>query len=201
VKIRILIPVKHYPPLVVEGLEVVNGTDPREVDIERNAQFAREKGAVYWDLNILTLLPNEEARSSIGMTFPTCCYIYDADYKPPPEAEPGAKVTYKAELLAACWREDLLKNEEEKKLVPDWRSQCLKGKWLEENEWVSTERPDLIGKKHTPSLVWIKLRKFIGLRPPKKVGLYGSKSDLRKWDGSELKGVRGAYIQCLEGDG
>jgi hypothetical protein len=182
-KIGIIIPVKHY-----SVKDPMGGMDPREADISKNAQFAEEKGAVYWDINILEGLCNEEARKRMGITFPTCCYFYNAENKMFPV---GERITHKAELLTAYSHEELENRKEEHKFIPEWRMQCFEGRWSEKNSWVKTTRPDLLGKSHKKSTVWIKLRNFIELIPPKKVG------EFHKLDGSFLIGLRGAYIQCL----
>jgi len=182
-KIGIIIPVKYYPVRDPKG-----GMDPREADINENARFAKEKGAVYWDINILKGLCSEEARNRMGITFPTCCYFYNAENKTLPV---GERITHKAELLAAYSREELSNRKEEHKFIPEWRIQCFEGRWSDKNSWVKTERPDLLGKEHRQSAVWIKLRNFIELIPSKKV------EEFKKLDDNKLEGLRGAYIQCL----
>lgn len=181
-KIGIMIPVKYHRVVDPSG-----GMDPREGNIGENARFAAKRASVYWDLNILTDLRDEEARNKRGITFPTCCYFYDADRTSLPV---GARVTYKAKLLAACSLEDLKNKKEEHEFIPEWRTQCFEGRWSRRNSWVERERPDLEGRAHQPSIVWIKIKDFDELSPPLKV------NDFRKWDGSNLEGVRGAYIKC-----
>ena len=151
-KIGIIIPVKYYPVIDPSG-----GMDPREADIGENARFAERKWAVYWDLNILTGLRDKEARNRRGITFPTCCYFYDADRTSLPVR---ARVTYKAKLLAAYSLEDLKNKKEEHEFIPEWRTQCLEGLWSRRNSWVERERSDLEGEDHQPSIVWIKIKDF-----------------------------------------
>ena len=92
-RIGIIIPVKYYPVIVPSG-----GMDPREADIEENKRFAEREGAVYWDLNILKGLCNREFRKKKGITFPTCCYFYNAERD---ELPAGSRVTHRAKLLAS----------------------------------------------------------------------------------------------------
>lgn len=185
-RIGILIPFKYNESNPEDAI------DPREADIEENIRHAERFGAVYWDLNILTGLCNEDARRKRDMTLPTCCYFYNGNSN----SRTYQKVTHKAEIIEVYCLEELkrlLENDpNEWDYIPNWRYQCIKGKWDEENDWVLKAHPEWIGANHKPSKVWIKLTNFEELNPPLKI------NDFRRLDGSELRGVRGAYILCLE---
>ena len=165
----ILIPVKYNP-----SQNPVDAMDPREADIKENMKFARDKGAVYWDMNILT-------RVKERVSFPTCCYFYNSE---------EALVTHRADVINAYSLDELKNLEDERKFIPEWRIHCFEGKWSGKNSWLSREHPEWMGKKHEPSKIWVKIANFVELNPPLKI------NELEKWDGSKLRGVRGAYIQC-----
>jgi len=161
--------------------------DPREADIGENIKYAYRFEAVYWDLNVLTGICKKEIKKQKGITFPTCCYFYDARSDSPTYK----KVAYKAKLVEAYCLGELKKMPDEQKFIPNWRSQCINGKWTAKNDWVVKAHPEWIEEHHKPSKLWIKLTNFEELNPPLEI------NDFRKWDGSQLKGVRGAYIKCL----
>lgn len=177
--VGILIPFKFNQSHTPE-----NAMDPREADIDENIKHAERFKAVYWDLNVLT---NMKKR----LTLQTCCYFYDAR----PNSKTYQKVTHKAKIIEIHslqeLRELLQNNPNEWRYIPEWRDQCIKGKWTENNTWVVKAHPEWIGADHEPSKVWIKLTNFKELNPPLEI------SDFRKLDGSQLRGVRGAYIKCL----
>ena len=175
---------------LVRSINPNDAMDPREADIEKHIEHVERFGAVYWDINVLTGLCKENVRREKGVTLPTCCFFYDAN----PNSKTYQKVTHKAEIIEVYCLEELeqlLENDpNEWDYIPNWRYQCIKGKWYEENDWVVKAHPEWIGAYHKPSKVWIKLTSFEKLNPPLEI------NDFRKWDGSELRGVRGAYILC-----
>ncbi len=147
-----------------------------------NVQFAQKFGAVYWDLNILRGLCKK-------LTFPTCCYFYDAR----PNSSTYGTVIYKAEITRAYCVDDVVNlrnNPNQRRFIPEWRDQCIEGRWTNRNTWVVRNHPNWIGQYHRPSKVWIRLENFVKLNPPKII------NDFRKCDGSILRGWRGAYILC-----
>lgn len=179
-RIGILIPFKYN-----ESTNPEDAMDPREADIDENIRHAERFGAVYWDLNILTNMKNR-------LFLPTCCYFYDAR----PNSRTYKKVTHKAEIVEIYTLQELKQllneNPDEWKCIPEWRYQCIEGQWTNKNSWVAKEHPKWIGSDHESSIVWIKLTNFEELNPPLEINAF------RKWDGKKLKGVRGAYIKCLE---
>ena len=184
--VGILIPLRYR-----ESNDSKSAMDPREADINENIRYAERFGAVYWDINILRGLCKESVRIERGITLPTCCFFYDAN----PNSRTYQKVTHKAEIIGVYCLEELKRrlenNPDEWKFIPKWRYQCIKGEWTNENDWVVIVHPEWIGKYHKPSQVWIKLINFEELNPPLEIRVF------RKWNGRQLKGVRGAYIKCL----
>ena len=160
---------------------------PLEADLIAHIEHAQEFGAVYWDINILQGLCREDVRMEKNVNLPTCCYFYDSNQ----ESKNYREVTYKAEIIESyCLDElrDLLDREpDEGRFIPQWRKQCLTGNWYDTPE----EHPDWAGEEHKPSKLWIKLRNLRELNPPLTI------DNFRKWNGELLRGVRGAYVQCL----
>lgn len=179
VNVCVLIPAKF-----IETNNPYDGMDPREADIEKHVEHVKRFGAVYWDMLILTGL----CKGGI-LTPPTYCFFYDAN----PKSKTYRKVAYKAKIIEAYCLEELreiIKNDpKERNYIPNWRYQCINGKWSEENDWVVKAHPEWIGKAHKLSKVWIKLTNFEELNPPLEI------KDFRRWNGSALK-VQEVRMSC-----
>lgn len=90
---------------------------PREeADVEKNLEFLRKRGAVYWDI----------AAKRKELKGPFDGYIYIT--------VPVGKVMYKCKVDWVINRKNLLNLVSEHKYVPPFRKQCLTGRFRSERE-------------------------------------------------------------------
>lgn len=129
---------------------------PQEADPERHRDIANRLGAVYWDS-----MPKRRELPSLNG------YIYI-----------NGAIRYKCKVLHVISREKLRSLRDERRYVPEFRSQCLEGRW-----------PN--GSDHPPSNTWIKISNVERLQDSLMIG------SINKWTGDPLQRVQGGivYIQ------
>ncbi len=177
-KIGVIIPVFY-----VGSNNPLHAQDPREADVQLNAKFAEEHGFVYWDVNIPWI-------ENLKKYIPTCIYFYEGSLIGDGfNVVPGPRmVRWRAEVVDILTGDQLRNDPNEIKYVPEWRYQCLHGRWPS-NQY--TRARGFIGKSHNPSKYWLKLTNFEPIDPrPLEYFL--------KPNGQQFKSKRGGYILCPE---
>jgi len=125
-----------------------------EADPERHRMIANSRGAVYWD----------SAKKATELQGPLNGYIYV-----------NRAIRYRCRVAHVVHRETLLGMRNEQTYVPEFRRQCLLGRFQN-------------GREHEPSITWIKILRIEELDCPIKI------ENVRKWNGEPLKKVRGGII-------
>jgi hypothetical protein len=124
-----------------------------EADVDSNRKVIDQLGATYWDSKAKRMEIRE----------PLNGYIYIACEK---------IVRHKCRLEQMINRKTLLKIDGEQQYVPEFRKQCLCGRFSD-------------GRRHETSETWIKILKIESLKSPFKLG------ELKKWsNGKAVKLVR-----------
>lgn len=125
-----------------------------EADPERHREIADSKGAVYWD----------SAKKASELQGPLNGYIYI-----------NGAIRYRCRVAHVIHRETLLGVENEHAYVPEFRRQCLFGRFQN-------------GREHEPSKTWIKILRMEELDNPINI------ANVRKWNGEQLRKVRGGIV-------